>query len=91
MIDVDAEGKITCPMCNKRYTPKLQRIDGRPIQEQYPYAPPAEREELVSGTCQECQKQIPWDSMMMIPIDKISEEQWDEFAAHFTQKSSNGK
>ena len=58
MIEPDCEGKITCPICRKRYTPKLKRRDNRLIQEQYPDATPAEREELISGICQKCQPTI---------------------------------
>ena len=58
MIEPDFEAKITCPMCNKRYEPKLKRRDNRLIQEQYPDAAPEEREELISGLCQKCQKLI---------------------------------
>ena len=58
VIEPDYEGKITCPLCGKRYTPKLRRKDDRLIQEQYPDASPAEREELISGICQKCQPSI---------------------------------
>ena len=40
-----------CPNCNKEYKTVLDRIDDRPIQEQFPNATKEEREQLISGLC----------------------------------------
>jgi hypothetical protein len=52
---------MICPICQKVYTPVLQRIpgDNRLIQEVFPNATEIEREQLLSGICSDkC-----WDSM----------------------------
>jgi hypothetical protein len=64
MVEPNDEGKITCPGCKKQYQPKLQRRDNRLIQEQFPDASPAEREELISGFCRGCQHDIFWTGLL---------------------------
>lgn len=40
-----------CPNCREGYYTVLERINDRPIQEQYPDAPAWQREQLISGLC----------------------------------------
>lgn len=62
MIDLDEEGMVLCPHCDKRYKPVLKRLDDRNLQEQYPNAERWEREQLISGICsQKC-----WDEYLGI-------------------------
>lgn len=56
----DIEGKTICPNCGKHYTPDLgERLDmSKCIQNEFPRATPAQREQLVTGICSDrCWKQ----------------------------------
>jgi hypothetical protein len=63
ILEKDKEGKTICPQCGKHYVPALGRKpegDGRCIQEIFPNATKAEREQLVTGLCSdEC-----WDKYL---------------------------
>ena len=73
------EIKVTCRLCKKEHTLKVRVEDyltfdlpayARPkIQDIFPYLTPAERELLISHTCQEC-----WDKMFSEDLDEIDEE-----------------
>lgn len=41
----------TCPNCGKVYWTELERLDDRPIQQQYPNEPAWKREQNISGLC----------------------------------------
>lgn len=66
MSERNYELKVTCRMCKKTHTLKVRVEDyltfdspNRPlIQEVFPYLSPAERELLISGTCEECWKKL---------------------------------
>lgn len=42
---------MICPNCKKEYETELNRLDDRPIQQQYPNEPAWKREQLISGLC----------------------------------------
>lgn len=60
------EVRVSCRLCGKTYTLKVRPKDfmlfdspGRPhIQDIFPYLTPAERELLLSNTCDECWKKM---------------------------------
>lgn len=48
----DSSGRTICPACRKAYKPELgERNPNMLIQQQYPHATPAQREQLVTGLC----------------------------------------
>ena len=70
------EIRVTCYHCNREFVLKVRVEDyllfdmpNRPhIQDIFPYLTPAERELLISHTCQEC-----WDKMFSFPEDEEDE------------------
>lgn len=57
MYRIDEQGLHICPFCDKHYKPELEKppCDDRKIQEIFPNATPAQREQYVTGVCsQEC-------------------------------------
>ena len=71
------EIKVTCRVCKKEYTLKVRfedylRFDSpyRPhIQDIFPYLTPAERELLISQTCNEC-----WHKIFNITVEEAITE-----------------
>ena len=62
MINLNENGMIVCPNCNKEYKPKLVRKTDKPIQVEYPNATSVEREQLISGICSnKCWKEFLGD------------------------------
>lgn len=56
-----------CPNCRKYYEPVLERIDDRPIQEQYPNSKVWEREQLITGLCSDkC-----WDEFLGVDEEEV--------------------
>ena len=51
MIQLNYNGEVKCPNCNKLYKPKLKRKEGELIQITYPKATKEDREQLISGLC----------------------------------------
>lgn len=54
----------TCPLCGREHSVTVEFTDylfwdeGTPAQEAFPYLTPSEREQLISGFCQKCQRKI---------------------------------
>jgi hypothetical protein len=49
---IDSEGKTICPQCKKHYVPELgERNPDMCVQDQFPEATSAQREQLVTGLC----------------------------------------
>lgn len=80
MSERNYELKVSCRMCKKTHTLKVRVEDyfifdmpNRPhIQDIFPYLSPAERELLLSGTCNEC-----WEKMFPPEPDDFDEEDFD--------------
>lgn len=55
---------MTCPFCKKNHTVVVDESDynryyhGVAAQDAFPYMSPTEREEIISGLCLKCQKEI---------------------------------
>ena len=80
MSERNYELRVSCRMCRKTHTLKVRVEDyftfdspNRPhIQDIFPYLSPAERELLISGTCEEC-----WNKMFPPEPDEDEEEDFD--------------
>jgi hypothetical protein len=64
MINLNSEGFIICPNCNKSYKPILERKKGELIQNTYPNSTKEEREQLISGLC----SSVCWNKFLGISI-----------------------
>jgi hypothetical protein len=51
--ELDEQGLTVCPQCKKHYKPVLERPkgDNRPVDQIFPNAKLAEREQLITGLC----------------------------------------
>jgi len=67
MINLNSNGEIKCPNCNKLYKPILKRKDGELIQVTYPNATKEQREQLISGICSnKC-----WEEFLGLTIPEL--------------------
>lgn len=76
-----------CPNCREGYYTVLDRINDRPIQEQYPDAPKWQREQLISGLCSDkC-----WREFLKMPPKKKSEIETCLNKCEFFRKYKKGE